>query len=284
MREATSNVVLETRQFSYRLGNAEILREISFQIERGQYVSIVGPNGAGKTTLLKMLDCLIAGGTGEVEICGIPRENWARKELARRVAFVPQADSGVIPFTVEQFLLMCRYPYLSPFASVGPKDRRLVREAMQSTGTAAFAQRRLDTLSSGERQRVYIASALAQGAEIWLLDEPITFLDYHYQDDILSLIGLANRQFGVTIVIVTHDLNRAVLESDRILALREGRVEFFGAPGLVMTDDVLRRIYGSPLLLVDHPSNGMPMIVPRRASHSTEQRSARPETAEEKTP
>ena len=285
MRETTPSVVLETRRFSYRVSDAEILRDVSFQIERGEYVSIVGPNGAGKTTLLKMLDCLLAGGTGEVEICGIPRDKWIRKDLARRVAFVPQADSGVIPFTVEQFLLMCRYPYLSPFASVGPNDRKLVREAMQSTGTAAFAARRLDTLSSGERQRVYIASALAQGAEIWLLDEPITFLDYHYQDDILSLIALANREFGVTIVIVTHDLNRAVLESDRILALREGRLEFFGTPELVMQADVLRRIYGSPLLMVDHPSDGVPMIVPRRTPQQTQELPLRRETtAEEKLP
>jgi iron complex transport system ATP-binding protein len=254
------------------------------QIHRGEYVSIVGPNGAGKTTLLKMLDRLITGGKGEVEICGIRREKWLQKDLAQRVAFVPQADSGVIPFTVEQFLLMCRYPYLSPFASVAASDRKLVREAMQRTGTTVFAARRLDTLSSGERQRVYIASALAQGAEIWLLDEPITFLDYHYQDDILSLIALANREFGATIVIVTHDLNRAVLESDRILALREGRVEFFGAPDLVMKPDVLHRIYGTALVMVDHPCDGVPMIVPQRTSKQAKELDGRRETAKEKMP
>jgi len=262
-RHLTTNVVLEARKFSYRVGEKEILRDVSFQIRRGEYVSIVGPNGAGKTTLLKALDRLIMDGDGSIEICGIPRNKWKQKDLARLAAFVPQADSRIVPFTVEQFLLMCRYPYLSPFASVGPNDRKVVREAMVGTGTIDFAKRRLDTLSSGERQKVYIASALAQGAHIWLLDEPTTFLDYHHQDEILSLIALANKEFNVTVVTVTHDLNRAVLESDRILALREGQLVFFGTPDLVMKPDVLQRIYGTSLLTVDHPQSGLPMIVPR---------------------
>ncbi len=128
---------------------------------------------------------------------------------------------------------------------------------MVGTGTTAFAQRRMDTLSSGERQKVYIAAALAQGADIWLLDEPTTFLDYHHQADILSLVALANKEFDVTVVAVTHDLNHAVLESDRIIALREGEVAFYGTPDLIMKPDVLERIYGASLLLVDHPDVGL---------------------------
>jgi iron complex transport system ATP-binding protein len=270
MRHLTTNVVLEARKFSYRVGDKEILRDVSFQIHRGEYVSIVGPNGAGKTTLLKALDRLIMGGEGNLEICGIAREKWNQKDLARLAAFVPQADSRVVPFTVEQFLLMCRYPYLSPFASVGPNDRKVVREAMAGTGTMEFAKRRLDTLSSGERQKVYIASALAQGAHIWLLDEPTTFLDYHHQDEILSLIALANKEFNVTVVTVTHDLNRAVLESDRVLALREGRLVFFGTPDVVMKPDVLEKIYGTSFLTVDHPQARLPMIVPRMTPEQKE--------------
>jgi iron complex transport system ATP-binding protein len=169
----------------------------------------------------------------------------------------------VMPFTAEQFLLMCRYPYMSPFATVRPNDRKVVREAMVGTGTAAFAKRRLDTLSSGERQKVYVAAALAQGAHIWLLDEPTTFLDYHHQADILSLVALANKEFDVTVVAVTHDLNHAVLESDRIIALSAGELVFYGTPDLVMKPDVLQRIYGTSLLMVDHPKAGLPMIVPR---------------------
>ena len=231
---------------------------MSFQIRRGEYISIVGPNGAGKTTLLKAFDRMMIGEiSGELDICAIPWQDWKQSDLAKLAAFVPQADSRVLPFTAEQFLLMCRYPYMSPFATVRPNDRKVVREAMVGTGTTAFAKRRLDTLSSGERQKVYIAAALAQGAHIWLLDEPTTFLDYHHQADILSLVALANKEFDVTVVAVTHDLNHAVLESDRIIALREGELVFYGTPDLVMKPDVLQRIYGTSLLMVDHPKAGL---------------------------
>jgi iron complex transport system ATP-binding protein len=227
-------------------------------------VSIVGPNGAGKTTLLKALDRIMIGRvSGELDICAIPWRDWKQSDLAKLAALVPQADSRVIPFTVEDFLLMCRYPYMSPFATIRADDRKVVREAMVGTGATAFAKRRMDTLSSGERQKVYIAAALAQGAHIWLLDEPTTFLDYHHQEEILSLVALANKEFDVTVVAVTHDLNHAVLESDRILALREGELVFYGTPDTIMKQDVLQKIYGAPLMLVDHPKAGLPMIVPR---------------------
>ncbi|MCD4727820.1 MAG: ABC transporter ATP-binding protein [Pirellulales bacterium] len=264
MRNLNTNVVLEARKFSCRIAGKPILRDISLQIRRGEYISIVGPNGAGKTTLLRAFDRMLIGEiSGELDICGMPWEEWKQSDLAKLAALVPQADSRVIPFTVEQFLLMCRYPYMNPFASLHPNDRKVVREAMVGTGTSAFAKRRMDTLSSGERQKVYIASALAQGAHIWLMDEPTTFLDYHHQADILSLIALANKEFDVTVVAVTHDLNHAVLESDRIIALREGELVFYGTPDLIMKPDVLKRVYGAPLLLVDHPKAGLPMIVPR---------------------
>lgn len=263
LRNLNTNVVLEARKFSCSIGGKEILRDVSFQIRRGEYVTIVGPNGAGKTTLLKAFDRMMAGEvSGDLEICAIPWREWKQSDLAKLAAFVPQADSRAMPFTVEQFLLMCRYPYMSPFATVRPSDRKVVHEAMVGTGTTVFAHRRLDTLSSGERQKVYIAAALAQGAHIWLLDEPTTFLDYHHQADILSLMALANKEFDVTVVAVTHDLNHAVLESDRIIALNKGELVFYGTPDLVMKPDVLQRIYGTSLLTVEHPKAGLPMILP----------------------
>ncbi len=158
-----NNVVLEAKNFSISLGGKEILREVSFSVCRGEYVAIVGPNGAGKTTLLKCFDRLLTGGTGELEIEGMEHNRFRQKDLARLVAYVPQADSRMIPFSVEQFLLMCRYPHLSPFSPAGKKDRLAVSEAMSRTNTAEFAGRRISTLSGGERQKVYIAAALAQG-------------------------------------------------------------------------------------------------------------------------
>ncbi len=123
-----TDVALEAKNFSFSLGGKEILSKVSFSIRRGEYVAIVGPNGAGKTTLLKCFDRLLAGGTGKLEICGLPRNRFSQKELARLVAYVPQADSRMIPFSVAQFLLMCRYPYLKAFsAQAGAITRRSAR-------------------------------------------------------------------------------------------------------------------------------------------------------------
>jgi iron complex transport system ATP-binding protein len=256
------DAVLEARNFSFSLGGKEILREVSFSVRRGEYVAIVGPNGAGKTTLLKCFDRLLSGGSGELEIEGRAHKRFRQKELARLVAYVPQADGRTIPFSVEEFLLMCRYPHLSPFSPASGKDRQAVHEAMMKTNTAEFAGRAISTLSGGERQKVYIAAALAQGAHIWLLDEPTTFLDYNRQNEILALTARVNKEFGVTILAVTHDLNHAVLEADRVVALKEGRVVFNGPPAEIMKAEVLGRIYDTQFLLVDHPGKKISMIVP----------------------
>ncbi len=257
-----AEIAVDVRGFSFRLGRTQILHDVSFSVRVGEYLSIIGPNGAGKTTLLKCLDRILVGGTGEIDVLGRPLHSYRQRELAHRISYVPQADGRLFPFTVEQFVLMGRYPYLSPFSSVSSRDRDAVGEAMQMTGTAEFADRLLGTLSGGERQKVYIAAALAQGANVLLLDEPTTFLDYRHQKEIRDVLVRANAQSGVTIVTVTHDVNRAVLDSDRIVALREGRVVFSGRPREVMQPAVLRQIYQTQLLLVEHPGTKLPVIVP----------------------
>jgi len=254
--------VLEVRDFSISLGAQPVLDGVSFGVRRGEAVTIVGPNGAGKTTLLKCLAGILEGDRGEILLDGRPLAVFARKQLARRISYVPQADSQPVPFTVEQFVLMGRYPYLSPFSPVSREDHEVARRAMERTDTTRFARRRLDTLSGGERQKVYIAAALAQGGEILLLDEPTTFLDYHHQEDICGLLRRSARDAATTMVSVTHDVNRAALESDRIVALRNGRVVFVGTPEAIMRPDVLAEIYGCPFVLVDHPRARLPMIVP----------------------
>jgi len=245
----------------FSLGSKAILRAVSFSVRRGEYLSIIGPNGAGKTTLLKCLDRLLPVSSGGIAVFGRPLAEYSQKELARRIGYVPQADGRVLPFTVEQFVLMGRYPYLSPFASIGREDRQAVREALGTTGTLEFKDRLLGTLSGGERQSVYIAAALAQGADVLLLDEPTTFLDYRHQAEVRDLLARVNAS-GVTVVAVTHDVNRAVLDSHRIVALRDGAVVFSGPPAEVMRPEVLGRIYLTEFLLVSHPRADLPMILP----------------------
>ncbi len=260
-----TSTILEIAGFSFQIGTKEILRDVSFSVARGEYLSIVGPNGAGKTTLLKCLDRIYRGGTGRITAFGRPLPSYRQRDLARRLSYVPQADGRVFPFTVEQFVLMGRYPYLNPFSSIRHGDMLAVRQVMERTGVEEFAQRKLDTLSGGERQKVYIAAALAQGAEVLLLDEPTTFLDYRHQAEIRDLLAEVNRSSHVTVVAVTHDVNRAAIDSHRIVALSAGAVVFDGTPLEIMRPEVLQRIYGTPFLLVGHPEGDVPIIAPQRS-------------------
>ncbi len=259
----TSTRVLEIDKFSFGIGPKEILHDVSFSVNQGEYLSIVGPNGAGKTTLLKCIDRIYRGGTGQITVFGLALQSYRQRDLARRLSYVPQADGRVFPFTVEQFVLMGRYPHLNPFSSIGYEDREAVRQVMERSGVEEFAPRKLDTLSGGERQKVYIAAALAQGAEVLLLDEPTTFLDYRHQAEVRDLLAEVNRNSGVTVVAVTHDVNRAAMDSHRIVALSAGSVVFDGTPGEIMQPKVLERIYGTPFLLVGHPQGDVPIIAPQ---------------------
>ncbi len=254
-------IALEVCRFSFQLGEKPILQEISFQVAQGEYVSIIGPNGAGKTTLLKCLNGIYTGGQGTIRWFARPLEAYQRKELAQRISYVPQADGRVPPFTVEEFVLLGRYPYLSPFTTIRAEDRQAARQAMEATHVTDLADRLLETLSGGERQKVFLAGAVAQGADLLLLDEPTTFLDYRHQAEIRELLRQLNAS-GKTILAVTHDVNPAALDSHRIIALREGRIVFCGPPEDLMQPEVLRTIYGTDLVLVCHPITGRPVIVP----------------------
>lgn len=265
---SSSDNIIRIDSFSFSYGRKQILDDVSFNVARGESLAIVGPNGAGKTTLIKCLDALLDGvagaiKSGTIELDGRVIADYSRKQLARLVSYVPQADGHVAPFNVEQFITMARYPHLSPFSPVDGHDLDVVRETMERTDTARFAERSLESLSGGERQRVFIAAAIAQGAKIILLDEPTTFLDYRHQDEVRRLLAQTAQADDLTMISVTHDVNRAALESDRIVALCEGRVTFIGNPKEIMRPEVLQRIYGTTFIMVDHPETGLPVIVPR---------------------
>jgi len=262
MTTPSATIAIAVRGFSYQAGPRTILNDVTFDVRQGEYLSIVGPNGAGKTTLLKCLQRIVTGGRGAVEIDGRPLGHYSQRRLALQLSYVPQADSRLPPFSVEQFVLLGRYPHVRPLSGFGKHDHQVARQALELTGTLDLASRRLATLSGGERQKVYIAAALAQEARILLLDEPTTFLDYRHQAEIRAVLARVNRQQGVTIVAVTHDVNTAAAESHRALALQAGRVVFSGPAAALMDAAVLQRIYGTPFLLVAHPQTGLPMVVP----------------------
>jgi len=263
MMDHNSLPALEVKNLSLSLGGKDILKNVSFDVPQGAFLSIIGPNGAGKTTLLRCFMGVISGWTGDIRIGGRSIGSYRRRNLARLVSYVPQSDEMLFPFTGRELVMMGRYPYLSPFSRIGDTDRRVVEHILQTTGTAALADRDIRTLSGGERQKILIAGALAQEAIIMLLDEPTTFLDPRHTDEILSILTDLNKK-GVTIVMVTHDVNHAVHYGASVTALVDGSVVYSGSPGDLMNNQVLKSVYGKNFVLVKHPVSGKVMALPGR--------------------
>jgi len=257
-----SQPVIEISDLTFAIDGAVILDRVSLTIHGGEYLSIIGPNGAGKTTLLRCLMRIYQSPPGAIRLEGVPVERIGQRALAKRISYVPQGEGRGSPFTVEEFVMLGRYPFWSPFAAMRADDRRAVREALDLTRIDRLAGRRIDTLSGGERQTAFIAAAIAQGADILLLDEPTTFLDPRHETEIRAILRRLNRELGRTILSVTHDINAAVLESDRVIVLKEGRVVFTGRPGEVMDNAVLSPAYGKEFIFVDHPTAACRVIVP----------------------
>lgn len=257
-----SELVIEVADFSYGVAGKSILNRVSFSVERGEYLGIIGPNGAGKTTLLKCLMRINVGGQGAVRIAGRPLVDCSQKELARYLSYVPQADGRLFPFTAREFVMMGRYPHLSPFSSVSSKDDKEVDEALQVTGMSDFADRAVGTLSGGERQKLFVAAAVAQGSDVILLDEPTAFLDPKHQAEIEGMLRRLNKDGGVTLVTVTHDVNSAALQCDKVLALKAGRVAHHGPAAGIMDNSVLQPVFDKEFVFATHPHRNVPVVVP----------------------
>ncbi len=254
--------ILETDSLNCSIGGRRILDSVSFDVERGEFISLIGPNGAGKTTLLRCLMKILPFDGGTARIGGKEIRSMSQKELAAYIAYVPQADSRYLPFTVEEFVMTGRYPHLSPFTACSGDDRAAVREAMEKTGTIDLSGRRMSGLSGGERQLVMIAAALSQGAKLMLLDEPAAFLDPGHESRVMKLLRDINLINGTTLVMVTHDINRAVLTAGRSLVLDHGRVEYFAAASGLTSSGVLEKVYGRRFDYMKHPHAGCDIIVP----------------------
>ena len=256
------NMAVDVRHLHLELDGWSVLHDVSFAVRAGEYLTVVGPNGAGKTTLLRCINRVLRGWRGTINVNGVSIAAFTQRELARLVAYVPQAGGRHSPFTVRETILMARYPHLTPFVSLGYRDHRFVEDALALTGTGSLADRAMSTLSGGERQKVMLAAALAQNTRVLLLDEPTTFLDPRHRDVFRRVLRTINREKGVTVIEVTHDLNCAALDSHRILALRDGAVAFCGPPDQFMDEDVLSGLYDRGFLFTEHPLTGRLMILP----------------------
>lgn len=240
------------------------LHDVDVAVARGSLTGLLGPNGCGKTTLLKLLSGVFHPDRGEVTLEGRPLSAIPRKDAARRIATVPQETHPAFDYTCMEMVLMGRHPHLGPFELEGPGDVAIALEALAATGTAHLAQRQYMTLSGGEKQRVVIAGALAQAADVLLLDEPTASLDVGFQFDVASLLLRLNADRGVTMVLATHDLNLAASLCDTLVLMRDGRVVAAGETRAVLTADSVREIYDIDAEVVYHERAKHLTVVPVR--------------------
>jgi|CXWL01.1.fsa_nt_gi iron complex transport system ATP-binding protein len=240
------------------------LTDVSTSMPRGSITGLLGPNGGGKSTLLKMLAGIMTPASGRVLLNGQPVSMFSRRDVARRIAVVPQGTHPAFDYTVMEMVLMGRHPHLGMFELEGPGDIEIARDAMHATATGHLAERSFLTLSGGEQQRVALASALAQSPEVLLLDEPTASLDLGYQLEIASLLRRLNSDRGVTMVVATHDLNFAASVCDRLVLLRQGRVLGEGATATTLTRDAIRDLYQVEAEVGTHQTTGRLVVVPTR--------------------
>jgi len=254
--------VIEVRQLVCCRGERQVLQGLSLAIADGEFLAVIGPNGAGKTTFLKCLLQLVPDWEGEILLDGQSIRSLSSRQLARRLAYVPQIPRSDTPYQVREFVLMGRYACHSPLTAPGHADRMAADRALALAGIESLAERSLDTLSGGERQKAYIAAALAQEAPVLLLDEPSSQLDPRHRHEVGLLLRRLQQEQRLTIILISHDLNEASLLADRILALRDGQIARLGTPQEIMTGAELERIFATGFVLVQHPDSGRPVALP----------------------
>ena len=253
-------MTLSVENLSFHYPDIPVLRNISFDLPSGDFLSLLGPNGSGKSTLLRLLDRILLPQSGTITLDGHPLNEFSRRELAKRIAYVPQDTLWVFPYTVLEVVLMGRSPYVGRFGFENEQDLEIARETMHLTDIDHLADKLITGISGGERQRVLIARALSQQPQILLLDEPNAHLDISHQIEIFQILREQNELRNLTIVSVSHDLNLAAAFSKRTLLLAGtamGGASIFaiGQPKDVLTRENIEQIYQTPVIVDQLPDS-----------------------------
>ncbi len=254
----TNILGVEDLSFAYR--TKRVVNEISLQIEPGQFWGIIGPNGSGKSTLLKLISGFLKPSNGSISLLGQPLSRLSPQALARSVAVVRQDLENGLEMTVAELVLLGRFPHLPPLGGERPKDRAIAQEKMVLTGIDQLADRRLNEISGGERQRAYLAQALTQEPKLLLLDEPTAHLDIRHQVGIMGLVQRLSEEQGLTIIAVLHDLNLASLYCNRLALLANGQLLAHGETNQVLTEELIHAAYGVNTAITPHPTKGCPQV------------------------
>lgn len=254
------NAAIEIKGLGYSYGNSVVLKDLSFSVPKGEFFVIIGPNGSGKTTLMKVISGIMRPQNGQLEIFGCDIKTYSRKGLAKTIAFVPQMAQVDFPFSVMEVILLGRSPHLGVLGLEQERDLMIAEQAMSFTGVKYLANRRMDQLSGGEIQRVFIARAICQEPQIMLLDEPTASLDLAHQIRVMDLMERLKQEKGITVVMVSHDVNLAAMYGERLLLLKDGEMVSCGSPGEVLTYKTLEHAYGCRLLVDKSPVGKFPRV------------------------
>lgn len=236
--------VMEVRNLSFAYGKNKVLKDVSFKIEPGKITTFMGANGCGKSTLFSLMTRNLYPRKGKIFLGGKNIQNMSLKDFARRVSIVHQYNTASDDITVKRLVSFGRTPHMKMMQGQSDEDEQMIQWAMEVTNTLKYQDREVGRLSGGQRQRVWIAMALAQNTKILFLDEPTTYLDIRYQIEILELVKKLNQEYGITIIMVLHDINQAIYFSDQIIGLKDGHVTAQGSPQEVISSESIMQLYG----------------------------------------
>ncbi|ANE46959.1 iron-dicitrate transporter ATP-binding subunit [Paenibacillus swuensis] len=268
---------LFAKQLHIGYGDKTIVRDLDLSIPEGKITALVGANGSGKSTLLKAMARLLKPQQGGVYLDGKSIFTMPTKEVAKQIAILPQHPVAPEGLTVKELISYGRFPHQSGFGSLTKQDLEIVQWAIQVTGLTEFAERPIEQMSGGQRQRAWIAMSLAQGTDMLFLDEPTTFLDMAHQLEVLQLLEKLNQEEGRTIVMVVHDLNHASQFADHLVAIKSGEIVCEGHPQEIVNQEMLRNVFGVEADIVQDPRTGMPLCIPYGLAGGATRMKAKPQ-------
>jgi len=253
-------VILECNNVCSSYGRYEVLHNITFYVDRGDFVGIIGPNGSGKSTLLKTCAKILKPASGKILLNNIDINTISIQKFARDVAFLPSDIEIVYPYTVRELLLMARYPFLRTFRGPSKADFEAIIDVARQLELTPFMEKNIFQVSEGEKQRVMLAQCLVQEPKLIFLDEPTAHLDIGFQFSFLDLLKIYQKKYLLSILVVLHDLNLASQYCDKIVLLDKGNVCISGTPSEVLNYQILEKVYQTSVLVYPHPLSGKPYV------------------------